>query len=333
VASKQSNLHGILVVDKPGLPPDVEPGDAGYLLTSHDVVQRVRRWSGERRIGHTGTLDPMASGLLILCLGTATRLVEYYQGHDKQYTATVQLGIATDTLDAVGQVVDQQPIPDLTVQQIGKALQAFCGAIEQQPPIYSALKQGGESLHRKARRGEEVEVQARSVVIHDLSLVDFKPPAMLHLRVHSSAGTYIRSLARDLGHALGTCAHLRSLRREVVGEFTTEDAYTLETIEAAAQQEAIEKLLLPPGMNLHLAALRLDREHSERLGHGQKVWLAAPEEPASSLDLEEGNLLQGIDDEGRLLGILRILQRSLDGTSILCKADKWLAPQLDGSQT
>jgi tRNA pseudouridine55 synthase len=331
VASKQSHLHGILVVDKPGLPAGVEPGEAGYLLSSHDVVQRVRRWSGERRIGHTGTLDPMASGVLILCLGAATRLVEYYQGHDKHYLATVQLGIETDTHDAMGQVVDQQPVPDLAIQEIESTLDAFRGAIAQIPPVYSALKQGGESLYRKARRGEEIEVEARSVFIHHLSLVDFQPPALLQLKVHCSAGTYIRSLARDLGQALGSCAHLRSLRREAAGEFAAQDAHPLETIEAVARQGSLETLLLPPGIYLKLPTLVLEAEPGARLGHGQKVWLPAPEEPSQEVDLAEGALLQGIDEQGRLLGILRLLQRSPAGHAILCKADKWLAPHLGGS--
>ena len=309
MASKRSDLHGLLVVDKPGLPRGVDShelasgsvADVEYLPTSHDVVQRVRRWSNQRRIGHTGTLDPMASGVLVLCLGVATRLVEYYQGHDKWYTAEICLGVETDTYDAMGQEVAECPVPVLHREQIDIALAQFRGAITQKPPVYSALKQDGESLHRKARRGESVTVDARRVVIHQLDLLAFHPPNRLRVRVHCSAGTYVRSLAKDLGHALGTCAHLCYLRREAAGRFTLADAHPLETIERAAAQDALVELLLPPGDRLDLPFLVLDRESSERLGYGQKLWLPAP-----IGDFEPGGRVPGVDAEGRLLGILQV---------------------------
>ena len=161
-----TDLHGILLVDKPGRPHPPAGADepvSAQLPTSHDIVQRVRRWSRQRRIGHTGTLDPMASGLLVLCLGVATRLAEYYQGHDKTYEACVTLGRATDTYDAVGRTVAQASVPPLTDADVENALAAFRGQIAQEPPVYSALKQGGESLHRKARRGETVIVAPRTL--------------------------------------------------------------------------------------------------------------------------------------------------------------------------
>ncbi|MEZ4555277.1 MAG: tRNA pseudouridine(55) synthase TruB [Caldilineaceae bacterium] len=209
----QSDINGILVVDKPGRTGAVV--DPRALPTSHDVVQRVRRATGQRRIGHTGTLDPMADGVLVLCLGQATRLVEYYQGHDKVYRAGITLGTATDTLDALGQVTDEQPVPALDRAAVEAALARFRGAIDQVPPLFSALKRDGESLHRKARRGESVTLEARPVVIHELTLVDWMPPARLEIRLRCSAGTYVRSLARDLGTALGTVAHLDALRRRL----------------------------------------------------------------------------------------------------------------------
>lgn len=324
--SSRDDLHGLLIVDKPGLPVGVDPQSADRLLTSHDVVHRVRRWSGQRRIGHTGTLDPMASGVLVLCLGAATRLVEYYQGHDKTYWAEISLGVSTDSYDAMGATVDEQPIPDLTVDRIEAALRPFQGAIEQKPPIFSALKQDGESLHRKARRGEAVEVAARPVTIHHLDLIEFAPPALIRLRVHCSAGTYVRSLAHDLGLALGTVAHLSALRRETVGGFTLADAYTLDQIEAAAQDQRLPDLLLPVGANLALPALPLDAAAVERLGYGQKIWLPAPATPVAVDDV-----LQGTDATGQLLGILRLLELAPAGDAILCKAEKWLAPHLDHS--
>jgi tRNA pseudouridine55 synthase len=268
----------------------------------------------------------MASGLLVLCLGAATRLVEYYQGHDKSYWAEVALGASTDSYDAMGEIVDRQPVPALTVDQINAALRSFQGSIEQKPPIYSALKQDGESLHRKARRGEAVEVAARPVTIHRLDLIEFAPPALIRLHVHCSAGTYIRSLAYDLGIALGTVAHLSALRRETVGAFTLADAHSLEAIESAAQQDHLPDLLLPVGAKLSLPKLPLDAAAVERLGYGQKIWLPAPLAAVAT-----GDVVQGVDAEGQLLGMLRLLDIAPAGDAVLCKADKWLAPHLDPS--
>lgn len=325
--SSRPDLHGLLLVDKPGLPAGVDPKVVDRLLTSHDVVQRVRRWSGQRRIGHTGTLDPMASGLLLLCLGAATRLVEYYQGHDKSYLAEISLGASTDTYDAMGEVVDEQPVPALTGDQLEAALRQFQGTIEQKPPIYSALKQDGESLHRKARRGEAVEVAARSVTIHRLDLIDFLPPSLIRVRVYSSVGTYVRSLAHDLGKTLGTVAHLSALRRETVGHFTLADAHSLDAIESAAQEARFSDLLLPIGERLGLPTLPLDDAAIERLGFGQKIWLPAPTPPVAV-----GGVVQGMDAKGQLLGILRVLELAPTGDGVLCKAEKWLVPHLDRSR-
>jgi tRNA pseudouridine55 synthase len=323
---KQSvHVNGLLIVDKPGLPLSADPAASPRLPTSHDIVQRVRRLSAQRRIGHTGTLDPMAGGVLVLCLGIATRLVEYYQGHDKRYLAEICLGTETDTYDAMGAVVDQQPVPLLDREQIEAALRTFEGEIDQTPPVYSALKQDGESLHRKARRGESVEVASRRVTIHSLELIEVRPPARVLVRVHCSAGTYVRSIAHDLGQVLGSCAHLSYLRREAVGYFHEQEAHTLEEIEDAATRGALSTLLHPSGAGLDLPRVVLDEVGIERIGFGQKVWLAV--DPAL-----EGDLVQSIDDRGQLLGILRILERAQDSTQALFKAEKWLASHLDDAQ-
>ena len=205
MSSAEGQFHGLLIVDKPGLPFHLpgNPGDivqlqsphSNRLPTSHDIVQRVRRLSGQRRIGHTGTLDPFASGVLVLCLGQATRLVEYYQGHDKQYLAEVVLGTATDTYDSTGAVTAQSSVPNLPTALIEQALDNFRGSIMQTPPAYSALKQDGESLHAKARRGEEIALVARPITFYAIRLLSFRPPNRLWIEVHSSSGAYIRSLA------------------------------------------------------------------------------------------------------------------------------------------
>ncbi len=232
---RESRFHGLLIVDKPGDPAPGAPHSLGGAPTSHNVVQMARRWSGQRRIGHTGTLDPMASGVLVLCLGHATRLVEYYQRHDKQYYAEMALGAATDTYDATGAVVAQGPAPMLDRGSLDEILAQFRGDILQTPPAYSAIKQQGEALYRKARRGEAVEIEPRRVTIRRLDLLDYEPGRRLCLRVVCSAGAYIRSLAHDIGLALGSYAHLTLLRREVAGAFSLADAVTLEEAAAAAE--------------------------------------------------------------------------------------------------
>jgi tRNA pseudouridine55 synthase len=305
-------LDGLLLVDKPGFDPTVP---AARLWTSHDVVARIRRLSGQRRIGHTGTLDPLASGLLLLCLGQATRLVEYYQGHDKRYHAVVALGAETDSYDAVGQVVAEAPVPALSAELVQAALARFRGDILQTPPIYSALKQEGEALYAKARRGEEVTVAARPVTIRQLTLVD-QTPATLTLDILCSAGTYIRSLAHDLGQALGTVAHLAELRRSEVGLFRLAEAHTLAAIEESATAGTLANLLLPLGMGLGLATLTLDEATALRLSQGQRVVMANSAPATNDLALAQSA-------EGVALGIVRAL--GSDGATTLWKAEKWLA--------
>lgn len=322
MAERERDLHGLLVVDKPGL-PGVQPFDPTQrLLTSHDVVQRVRRWSGQRRIGHTGTLDPLASGVLVLCLGQATRLVEYYQGHDKTYSAEIVLGTATDTYDRTGSVVASAPVPPLTAQEIESALERLRGDVMQTPPIYSAIKQEGEALYVKARRGEAVEVAPRPVTIHLLELLEWIAPDRLAVRVRCSAGTYIRSLAYDLGHALGTQAHLAALRREAAGSFTLDHAHPLDAVQNAAEQGSVASLLLPLGAGLALPVLLIDNEMQRRLGYGQQVAISTT--LLDSPPVPDG-LAQALTVAGDLAGIVRALGPADEPDSLLWKAEKWLA--------
>jgi tRNA pseudouridine55 synthase len=326
VAKQVSHLSGILVVDKPGLVlpagQEEDQAEASHLPTSHDIVQRVRRWSGQRRIGHTGTLDPMASGVLVLCLGQATRLVEYYQGHDKQYYAEVALGSATDTYDALGKVVAQDAVPPLTPAKVEQTLAQFRGTIQQQPPVYSALKQGGEAAHRRARRGETVDLPLRTVTFHKLDLVELLAPDRIALRAHCSAGTYIRSLAHDLGEALGTPAHLAALRRESAGGFTLNDAHSLAHVEQAGRANQLDALLLAPGVGLELPTVTVDDEQARRFGFGQQVVLNSPAEPA-----EVDSLAQAYHQEGHFLGIIR----QISSDAGLWKAEKWFMSESEAA--
>lgn|GEM_PF-65161 len=339
MAKAEDMYNGLLIVDKPGRTR--EEHETSFtehdFPTSHDVVQRVRRWSKQRRIGHTGTLDPLASGILVLCLGPSTRLVEYYQGHPKTYYAEIVLGKATDTYDAFGEVTKVAAIPPLSIEQIDQTLAQFRGIIQQKPPIFSALKQAGESLHRKARRGETIEVPLRTVTFHSLELIDFQPPDRIILRTACSAGTYIRSLAYDLGEALGSAAHLDILRREAAGPFSLDDALTMDAIEHAAANDTLPQFLRPPGDRLDLPEIQLTHELVTRFGYGQKVVLELPDswmQNSSFLaaldaqtereksDAELGNqqgdstsepamnkpiIAKGIDESDTFVGILRCI--------------------------
>jgi tRNA pseudouridine55 synthase len=326
-----NQLDGLLVVNKPGKPglsgnAAATESSAERLWTSHDVVARVRRLSNQRRIGHTGTLDPMASGVLVLCLGIATRLVEYYQGEDKRYYAEIVLGYATDTYDGEGKVTEMAPVPVLAQADLERGLAPFRGEIWQTPPAYSAIKQEGVALYARARRGEEVTVVARRVTFHSINLIDFRPPDRLLLAIHCSAGAYIRSLAYDLGRSLGTLATLDVLRREAVGSFSLADAVTLEQIGKAAAHGALADLLHKLGDGLPLPQVQLTAELRRRLAHGQHLPLA---HAACPIDCTTGQpLVQVRDEMGNLAGIMRCLQPPDDpsdpASAALWKAEKWL---------
>lgn len=219
-------LSGILLVDKP----------EGW--TSHDVVGRLRRMTGQRRIGHSGTLDPMATGLLVVFLGRATRAVEFAEGHDKGYTALLRPGVVTDTLDTTGTVLEtsaQRP----TRAELEAAIERFRGEIEQLPPMYSAIKQGGKKLYEIARAGGEVERKPRPVTIYRLECTGEREDGDFELEVECSKGTYIRTLCDDIGRELGCGACMSGLRRTRAGGFDVKDAHTLEEIERLGVHECL----------------------------------------------------------------------------------------------
>jgi tRNA pseudouridine55 synthase len=217
-------VDGVLVCDKPGG------------VTSHDVVARVRRLAGQRRVGHGGTLDPPATGVLVLALGRATRLLPFLPTEPKRYLAEVAFGTGTDTLDAAGAVTGTAGTDGVDEAGLRAALAGFVGPQLQVPPMVSAIKVGGERLYAKARRGEQVDRAPRPILIHELELLGFSAtePPLATLAVVCSGGTYVRSIAADLGRALGTLAHLASLRRTAVGRFTEQDAHTLAELEELA---------------------------------------------------------------------------------------------------
>jgi tRNA pseudouridine55 synthase len=230
ISSQQHGLSGIFNVDKP----------AG--MTSHDVVHLVRRASGQRRVGHAGTLDPMATGVLVVCLGWATRLVEYLVEGRKRYRATLRLGITTDTYDAEGTILAETGDINVTEAEVSAVLSQFLGTIQQVPPMFSAVKHEGKPLYKLARRGEWVPRPARDIHIERLDLGDWSPPH-LSLDVLCSKGTYVRSLAHDIGQKLGCGAHLAALIRLASEPFRLDEAVALESlIEALARGRAQEML-------------------------------------------------------------------------------------------
>lgn len=225
---KPPTLHGLTVLDKP----------AG--ITSHDLVQQVRRRLGERQVGHAGTLDPDATGLMLVGVGNVTRLLRFLSALGKTYTAEVVLGVETSTLDAAGEVTARHDMAGVTLDDARRAVtDHLTGAIMQVPPMVSALKIDGKRLHELAREGIEVERQPRPVMIHRFDVEATDDPMVLRIDVHCSSGTYVRTLAADLGHLLGGGAHLRTLRRTTVGAFTLDDVTTLEECTLLTAREAM----------------------------------------------------------------------------------------------
>lgn len=251
-------LDGILLLDKP-------PG-----LSSNQALQRARHLFRAQKGGHTGALDPLATGLLPLCFGEATKVAGLLLGGHKAYRAGIALGVTTDTDDADGSVLRERPVPALTPEVVLDALGAFLGRIRQRPPIYSALKQGGEALYAKARRGEDIQVPEREVQVDAIELLGLAGHH-LELAVTCGSGTYIRSIARDLGEALGCGGHVTALRRTWVDPFRTPRMHTLEALEAL-DEPSRDALLLPVEAGLaHWPSLALEPEDARRLGLGQAV--------------------------------------------------------------
>ena len=275
-------ISGILNVNKP----------SGW--TSHDVVARLRRLTGQRRIGHAGTLDPLAKGVLVVCLGSATRVVDELMQSTKVYEATIVFGVTTSTDDAEGTVIRSVPNCHISRDDVERELTHFIGRIWQVPPAYSAVKVGGRPLYAAARRGEEVARQPRPVDVYRIELLDWAPPRVC-LRIACGKGTYIRSIARDLGERLGCGAHLGDLVRTASGPFTLDDALSLAEVEAAWQQNALRWLLWPVDRALlDLDAVVLSDDQARRMRHGGELRLAA----------KPGERRRAYTVDGTLIGIL-----------------------------
>lgn len=279
---------GFLVVDKPAA------------VTSHDVVDAARRWLGTRRVGHLGTLDPNATGVLPLAVRDATKLIAFVPPGPKVYAGTIRLGIATDTFDAEGAEVSRHEGPLPEEAAVRRALAGFVGDIEQLPPMYSSVKHGGEPLHRLARRGEHVEREPRKVRVHSLELLAYRPPEV-DFRISCVPGTYVRTLAEDLGAGLGCGAHLGGLRRYQSGPFTLEQAAPLESLERAAGEGGCEAQLIAPVEALGLPTVSLRADQVRRVGHGAEV-----EAPPAASSPPLGSRVAALDPSGTLVAILEL---------------------------
>ena len=260
--------------------------------TSHDIVQMVRRWTGVRRVGHGGTLDPLATGLLPVFVGGATRLIEYLIEHPKTYTARVRLGQATDTDDSEGTIIAEHPVPALSLAEIEEALRPFRGEVKQVPPVYSAIKVDGVTAHRAARRGAPVERPTRVVQIHELTLEAWETPH-IELRMTVGSGTYVRAIARDLGEALGCGAHVVAMRRAAIGPVSADDAQTPDALQVAAEQNGdIWSLAASPRVFFeHWPRVVVNDDQRRTLLHGQAIWAASHAQPFMLALARDGELV------------------------------------------
>jgi tRNA pseudouridine55 synthase len=284
---KPATVHGFVVVDKP------------VGITSHDVVARLRRRFSERRVGHSGTLDPDATGVLIVALGNATRLLQFLGDLPKTYTGEVVFGTATSTLDASGEVTATRDMSTLTIDRIREASKAFLGDIAQIPPMVSAIKVGGRRLHEIAREGGEVHREPRHVTIHRyvvgdvVDRVDGNP--VVNIEVTCSSGTYIRTLAADLGEALGGVAHLRNLRRRAIGDFVVGANHDSASIDTAPLQPAVAVMAHLDGVNV--AMVSVDADSAVKVRNGRSF------DALGALDGREGERRIVLNERNELIAV------------------------------
>jgi len=285
-------ISGVLVVDKP------------VGLTSHDVVQIVRKGTNIRRAGHTGTLDPRASGVLVILIGPAVRLSEYVSASDKRYQAVVRLGASTDTYDADGRIISTSPVDKINEEQFGDALQSFVGEIEQVPPPYSAVKIKGRKAYEMAREGEEIDLAPRRIKVYSLELLEWAPPEAV-IDVYCSSGTYVRSLAHDLGEKLGCGAHLIGLRRTKSGRFTLRDAVPLRRLREAFEDGNWYQYLIPAAEALSdWPAIELTQDQVEAIRHGHRI---LSDEGSIAVGV---NMIRGVSEQGELVALLEFVPDS-----------------------
>jgi tRNA pseudouridine55 synthase len=286
-------VSGALVIDKP------------IGLTSHDIVKIVRRGTGLRRAGHTGTLDPRASGVLVLLIGPAVRLSEYISADDKRYQATIKLGESTDTYDTEGKITRTRPFEHIKKEHLERLLEGYEGKTLQTPPNYSAVKVQGKPAYQRARSGEDFELNAREIDVYSLELLEWAPPEIV-LDVYCSSGTYVRSLANDIGEDLNTGAHLVDLRRTKSGDFTLRQAVRLRELQNAFISGEWYRSLIPAAELLPDWPKRiLTPEEVQKVAFGHRI--PAEDDPET---VTEENLSRAISQQGDLVALVQYLEES-----------------------
>lgn len=299
-------MDGLLLVDKP------------VGMTSFDVVKRVRRLLDTSKVGHTGTLDPKASGLLPIVLGRCTKLAKYLSNNRKAYDFGLEFGKFTDTLDSEGEVSHTCEWEHIQEPELAHAMETFRGDIKQIPPKYSAIKINGERAYDLARRGEDVEMKPRDVVVYNLALKSFEPPTA-EFTVECGSGTYVRSLVRDIAVAVGSCAYTTSIRRTAVGTFSIDQAVALDDL---SPEDAVEAVLPAAVMMEELPSYVASRDVSLSIGYGQKPIVDL------SFEADHGDTVSVLDEDGELVAVATI--RLTDDGRTQIKPDRVLKPQNNG---
>lgn len=269
-------MDGIIVINKP----------SGY--TSHDIVSKIRKKLNIKKVGHTGTLDPLATGVLPILLGGGTKLSQYLINHDKEYIATIKLGVKTDTGDIEGQVIEEKEVPEISVEGLGQVLKSFLGPQKQVPPMYSAIKVNGKKLYEYARQGEKIEIEPRSIEIYSIELLELKQE-QIKIKVACSKGTYIRTLCEDIAEKLNTVGTMSALKRTKVGEFDLEKAITVEELEN--EQIVQNSLITPEKLFINKPEIKLVSEELVKFLNGM------------TLKKENENGLYRVYVEGKFIGI------------------------------
>jgi len=292
-------LNGVILIDKPSS------------RTSQEVVTQVKKMLRVRKAGHTGTLDPFATGVLPVCLNEGTKLAPFLIDQDKEYEGGLVLGIETDTQDSTGQIINTQPVGDIPSDRIIAAFARFQGTIEQIPPMFSAVKHQGVRLYELAREGKSVERTSRQVMIFSIEILTIALPH-ISFRVHCSKGTYIRTLANDIGRVLGCGACLKSLRRTASGTFRLEQAITPDALREMPRWMVREKVLISPTEALSsFTRVTVNQRVEEKVKNGRDIY--ADEVRDCAAWAQEGHYIKIVNDKGVLLAVARILPRLADG--------------------
>jgi tRNA pseudouridine55 synthase len=298
------SYDGILLCDKP------------YGLTSHKVIEKLRQALDQKKIGHTGTLDPRATGLLIVCLGRATKIAQFLSVTDKTYEAEIKLGLRSTTFDSEGISDDDKPesIPDLSVQEIESILKEFTGKIIQKVPLFSAVKINGRRLHQLARQGKKIDPPEREIEIHEIKLLEMNVP-YLRITVSCSKGTYIRSLANDIGERIGCGAYLSGLRRTSVGEYSIADAYTLNEIKYYRQAGILKKYIIPIEKVLPFPFIEVDENFGPNIINGRSPQLKDIVNISSTFDVNDFIALRDHTGVIRAIGTAEMGSSDLNETN------------------